>query len=305
MNNVRYVTTAEGRVHFTRGRLKSQISLKTIRRQRKKTSLRPLSSRGSANMAPISIKTVLISESVDPCCKSILEENGIRVTEKQNMKKDELIAEIKVSLFAKRSSRGGYTRLLFQKLSVSNCRSPPRFSAQTVLKPSAGACLHAYVWSAHGAPYFTLITPVFGRLKVWIQKRAPPLADATHPFFFSCCLSGEPHALQSKEPLSFAHVSAGMNDAHCCAQNYISLIALVSQTAESNYYFFSNSVMNHVVFAQLVHLRIKMTVTCSRITVYSHKKKSNVITWLQINGSSCRLQPVVSTKGRSWKSFDH
>lgn len=49
-------------------------------------------------MAPISIKTVLISESVDPCCKSILEENGIRVTEKQNMKKDELIAEIKVSL---------------------------------------------------------------------------------------------------------------------------------------------------------------------------------------------------------------
>lgn len=47
-------------------------------------------------MAPISIKTVLISESVDPRCKTILEENGIRVTEKQNMTKDELIAEIKV-----------------------------------------------------------------------------------------------------------------------------------------------------------------------------------------------------------------
>uniref|UniRef100_UPI0037E83087 D-3-phosphoglycerate dehydrogenase n=1 Tax=Semicossyphus pulcher TaxID=241346 RepID=UPI0037E83087 len=46
-------------------------------------------------MAPISIKTVLISESVDPRCRAILEENGIRVTEKQNMKKDELIAEIK------------------------------------------------------------------------------------------------------------------------------------------------------------------------------------------------------------------
>lgn len=46
-------------------------------------------------MAPISIKTVLISESVDPCCKTILEENGIRVTEKQSMKKDELLAEIK------------------------------------------------------------------------------------------------------------------------------------------------------------------------------------------------------------------
>uniref|UniRef100_A0A8C4P099 phosphoglycerate dehydrogenase n=1 Tax=Dicentrarchus labrax TaxID=13489 RepID=A0A8C4P099_DICLA len=46
-------------------------------------------------MAPISIKSVLISESVDPRCRAILEENGIRVTEKQNMKKDELIAEIK------------------------------------------------------------------------------------------------------------------------------------------------------------------------------------------------------------------
>ncbi|KAF1382536.1 hypothetical protein PFLUV_G00144800 [Perca fluviatilis] len=46
-------------------------------------------------MAPIFIKTILISESVDPRCKTILEENGIRVTEKQNMKKDELMAEIK------------------------------------------------------------------------------------------------------------------------------------------------------------------------------------------------------------------
>ncbi|KAM3862092.1 D-3-phosphoglycerate dehydrogenase [Diretmus argenteus] len=45
-------------------------------------------------MAPVSIKHILISESVDPCCKKILEENGIRVTEKQNLKKDELIAEI-------------------------------------------------------------------------------------------------------------------------------------------------------------------------------------------------------------------
>ncbi|XP_054644197.1 D-3-phosphoglycerate dehydrogenase [Dunckerocampus dactyliophorus] len=43
----------------------------------------------------ISIKNLLISESVDPRCRSILEENGIRVTQKQNMKKEELIAEIK------------------------------------------------------------------------------------------------------------------------------------------------------------------------------------------------------------------
>ncbi|CAN9497778.1 unnamed protein product [Ophioblennius macclurei] len=46
-------------------------------------------------MAPISIQTVLISESVDPRCRAILEENGIRVTEKQNMSEAELIADIK------------------------------------------------------------------------------------------------------------------------------------------------------------------------------------------------------------------
>uniref|UniRef100_A0A672J302 phosphoglycerate dehydrogenase n=1 Tax=Salarias fasciatus TaxID=181472 RepID=A0A672J302_SALFA len=46
-------------------------------------------------MAPISIQTVLISESVDPRCRAILEENGIRVTEKQNMTEAELIADIK------------------------------------------------------------------------------------------------------------------------------------------------------------------------------------------------------------------
>ncbi|KAG7466889.1 hypothetical protein MATL_G00147090 [Megalops atlanticus] len=46
-------------------------------------------------MAPVSIKRILISESVDPCCKKILQENGIQVTERQNMTKDELMAEIK------------------------------------------------------------------------------------------------------------------------------------------------------------------------------------------------------------------
>ncbi|XP_061925848.1 D-3-phosphoglycerate dehydrogenase [Entelurus aequoreus] len=46
-------------------------------------------------MAPICIRRVLISESVDPRCRNILEENGIRVTEKQNMRKEDLIAEIK------------------------------------------------------------------------------------------------------------------------------------------------------------------------------------------------------------------
>lgn len=45
-------------------------------------------------MAPVSVKSVLISESVDPCCKIILQENGIDVTEKPQMSKEELLAEI-------------------------------------------------------------------------------------------------------------------------------------------------------------------------------------------------------------------
>lgn len=48
-------------------------------------------------MAPVSVRRVLISESVDPCCKTILQENGIEVTEKPQMTKEELIAEIQVS----------------------------------------------------------------------------------------------------------------------------------------------------------------------------------------------------------------
>jgi len=49
----------------------------------------------ACKMAPIDIKSILISESVDPCCKKILEENGIQVTEKPNMSKDDLMAELK------------------------------------------------------------------------------------------------------------------------------------------------------------------------------------------------------------------
>lgn len=50
----------------------------------------------TSKMAPVLIKRILISESVDACCKKILQENGIEVTEKLNMSKDELIADIKV-----------------------------------------------------------------------------------------------------------------------------------------------------------------------------------------------------------------
>lgn len=90
-------------------------------------------------MAPIAIKSVLISESVDPRCRSILEENGIRVTEKQNMKKDELIAEIKVSsALSPRLLR--YTRLQPPKLGVSSCISDQVTSFQT----AASAFVHGF-----------------------------------------------------------------------------------------------------------------------------------------------------------------
>ncbi|XP_043931432.1 D-3-phosphoglycerate dehydrogenase [Protopterus annectens] len=46
-------------------------------------------------MAVAGIQKILISESVAACCKKILQENGIKVVEKQNMTKEELIAEIK------------------------------------------------------------------------------------------------------------------------------------------------------------------------------------------------------------------
>uniref|UniRef100_A0A8C5DE35 D-3-phosphoglycerate dehydrogenase n=2 Tax=Gouania willdenowi TaxID=441366 RepID=A0A8C5DE35_GOUWI len=50
--------------------------------------------RKEPKMAPITIRSVLISESVDPRCRAVLEENGIRVTERPNMKTEELMAEI-------------------------------------------------------------------------------------------------------------------------------------------------------------------------------------------------------------------
>ncbi|XP_062861959.1 D-3-phosphoglycerate dehydrogenase [Trichomycterus rosablanca] len=46
-------------------------------------------------MNPVSIKRVLISESVDPCCKRILQENDIQVTERHNLSNDELITQMK------------------------------------------------------------------------------------------------------------------------------------------------------------------------------------------------------------------
>lgn len=77
-------------------------------------------------MAPICVQSVLISESVDPRCRDILQQNGIRVTERPNMKKDELIAEIKVKF----ALRNGAVRGRVRSLPTNVCR--------TAQVPSAG-----------------------------------------------------------------------------------------------------------------------------------------------------------------------
>lgn len=113
-------------------------------------------------MAPISIKTVLISESVDPRCRSILEENGIRVTEKQNMKKDELVAEIKVR-------RGPSQRVPAAERYTTSLQLHQRSGdvlasvRRLVSNRSDGVRLHAQVRSAQRARYFTRTPPVLSR----------------------------------------------------------------------------------------------------------------------------------------------
>ena len=67
----------------------------------------------TAKMAPIDIKSILISESVDPCCKKILEENGIQVTEKPNMTKDDLMAELMVKFYSVSQNDCIHTRTFF------------------------------------------------------------------------------------------------------------------------------------------------------------------------------------------------
>ena len=47
----------------------------------------------------LNLKRVLISDSVDSCCKTILEANGIVVDLKTKLTKEELLAEIPVRSF--------------------------------------------------------------------------------------------------------------------------------------------------------------------------------------------------------------
>ncbi|XP_055977677.1 D-3-phosphoglycerate dehydrogenase [Sorex fumeus] len=45
-------------------------------------------------MAFASLRKVLISDSLDPCCRKILQDGGLQVVEKQNLSREELIAEL-------------------------------------------------------------------------------------------------------------------------------------------------------------------------------------------------------------------
>lgn len=47
-------------------------------------------------MALGKLQKVLISESLDPCCREILQAGGLRVQEKPGLSKEELLREIRV-----------------------------------------------------------------------------------------------------------------------------------------------------------------------------------------------------------------
>lgn len=48
-------------------------------------------------MAFAKLQKVLISDSLDPCCRDILQAGGIQVLEKPGLSKEELLVEIAVS----------------------------------------------------------------------------------------------------------------------------------------------------------------------------------------------------------------
>ena len=45
-------------------------------------------------MAFANLRKVLLIDSLDPCCRKILQDGGLQVVEKQNLSKEELIAEL-------------------------------------------------------------------------------------------------------------------------------------------------------------------------------------------------------------------
>lgn len=61
-------------------------------------------------MAFANLRKVLISDSLDPCCRKILQDGGLQVVEKQNLSKEELIAELQVRPAGERQALSGILR---------------------------------------------------------------------------------------------------------------------------------------------------------------------------------------------------
>lgn len=62
-------------------------------------------------MALGKLQKVLISESLDPCCREILQAGGLRVQEKPGLSKEELLREIRVRQGCTHAWVGGWARL--------------------------------------------------------------------------------------------------------------------------------------------------------------------------------------------------
>lgn len=74
-------------------------------------------------MAFANLQKVLISDSLDPCCRKILQDGGLQVVEKQNLSKEELIAELQVTRAGERQALGGI--LLGNGLAAPGPARPP------------------------------------------------------------------------------------------------------------------------------------------------------------------------------------
>lgn len=70
--------------------------------QREQPTARPAPAMAFANL-----RKVLISDNLDPCCRKILQDGGLQVVEKQNLSKEELIAELQVRRVGERQALRG------------------------------------------------------------------------------------------------------------------------------------------------------------------------------------------------------
>lgn len=94
-------------------------------------------------MAFANLRKVLISDSLDPCCRKILQDGGLQVVEKQNLSKEELIAELQVRPAGERHALGGILR--------GNRLAAPRLARPTPTPvPGIGRAWGLQIWGWRG-----------------------------------------------------------------------------------------------------------------------------------------------------------